>query len=360
MERVRLGVIGCGVIGKAHLRSAAESAELVETVAVADLREDAARAAAETFGVKKTYPSGKALLDDAGVEAVILAMPAFARTELALHAFKKGKHVLTEKPVAMNAGEVQKMIQARGKLVAGCCSPRFRFTKNAKAASDFVATGALGDLRVVRCRAVLAAGKPPQNPPPPWRLKKAMNGGGILLNWGCYDLDYLLGITGWKLKPQTVLAQTWTVPPQLACHAAPDSDAETYYTALIRCGGGTMLSLERGEFMPAQTETAWQIIGVKGSLKLTMTGGKPRSIIHDDTSTETGVVTKTLWEGEEDLPPANHLLVQDFARAIREGRQPETSLEKSLVIQQISDGIYASAEKGCAVTIASHTVGGGQ
>jgi predicted dehydrogenase len=205
---------------------------------------------------------------------------------------------------------------------------------------------------MVRCRAVHAAAKPPQNPPPPWRLRKAMNGGGILLNWGCYDLDYLLGITGWKLRPRMVFAQTWTVPPQFACHAAPGSDAETYYAALIRCEGGTVISLERGEFMPVQTDTAWQIIGTKGSLKLQMTGyGKAQQIIHDDTSTAEGVVTKTLWDGKEDLPPANNLLLQDFAKAIREGRQPMTGLEKALVVQQISDAIYASAERGIAVEI---------
>ena len=351
MERVKLGIIGCGVIGNAHLKSASESPE-IETVAVADLREEVAKAAAEKFGVKKVYAAGDALLEDREIEAVVLAMPAFARTPLALRAFAKGKHVLTEKPVGMNADEVKEMIKARGNLIAGCCSPRFRFTKNADVATKFLASGALGDLRMVRVRAVLAAGKPPKNPPPPWRLRKAMNGGGILLNWGCYDLDYLLGITGWKLKPKIVFAQTWTVPPQFACHAAPGSDAETYYTALIRCEGGTVISLERGEFMPVQTETAWQIIGTKGSLKLTMTGGgRPRQIIHDETSTEDGVVTKTLWEGEEDLPPANNLLLQDFAKAVREHRQPMTDLEKALVIQQISDAIYASAERGVAVEI---------
>ena len=351
MNRVRLGVIGCGVIGNAHLKSASESPE-IETVAVADLREQVAREVAAKFNVKKVYSSGEALLEDPNIEAVILAMPAFVRTGLALRAFANGKHVLTEKPVAMNAGEVKQMIAARGKLTAGCCSPRFRFTRNAEVATNFLATGALGDLRMVRCRAVIAAGAPPKTSPPPWRLKKAMNGGGILLNWGCYDLDYLLGIVGWKLKPVTAFAQTWTVPPQFACHAAPDSDAETYYAALIRCEGGTVISLERGEFMPVQTDTAWQIIGTKGSLKLQMTGwGKLQQIIHDDTSTEAGVVTKTLWDGKEDLPPANNLLLQDFARAVREGRQPETGLEKALVVQQISDAIYASAEKGTAVEI---------
>ncbi|MBM4046695.1 MAG: Gfo/Idh/MocA family oxidoreductase, partial [Planctomycetes bacterium] len=232
MQRIKLGVIGCGVMGVRHVKAAQDSGEF-EVIAVADLREQLAKDAAAKHSVPKVYGNGDALLDDSEVEAVVLAMPAFARTPLALHAFRNGKHVLTEKPVAMNAQEVERMIEARGKLTAGCCSPRFRLTQSAEAATAFVATGALGPLRVVRCRALSAAGKPPQATPPAWRLKKSLNGGGILLNWGCYDLDYLLGITGWTLKPKLVLAQTWTVPPQFESHIAPGSDAETYFTAFI-------------------------------------------------------------------------------------------------------------------------------
>jgi predicted dehydrogenase len=79
-------------------------------------------------------------------------------------------------------------------------------------------------------------------------------------------------------------------------------------------------------------------------------GGAKRAVIHDDTTAEEGVITKTLWEGE-DRVVKNTLLLQDFARAVREGRQPETGLEKALIVQQISDAIYASAEKGAAVEI---------
>ena len=70
----------------------------------------------------------------------------------------------------------------------------------------------MGQLRVVRCRALKGAGALPQSPPPPWRLSRAMNGGGILVNWGCYDLNYLLGITGWAIEPRLALARTWGVP----------------------------------------------------------------------------------------------------------------------------------------------------
>ena len=350
MEPVRLGVIGCGVIGPHHLQAATES-PLIEVVAVADLVEERAREAAQRFGVAKTYTEGAALIEDPDVEAVVLAFPADHRTELALHAFAHGKHVLTEKPVAMNAGEVRQMIAARGDLVAATCSGRFRFPEGAQAAAELVASGALGELRCVYCRELRAAGPPPEKAPPDWRLIKSRNGGGILVNWGCYDLDYLLGICGWSLRPKTVFAQTWTVPPRFESHVAPGSDAEAYYTALVRCEGGTIISLERGEYMPCQPEAAWQIVGTKGSLKLHMTAVTPKVIIHDDTSTEQGVISKVIWEGEEGKTLQHSTPTTDFAAAIREHQPPKTTLEQALVVQQISDAIYASAELGEAVEI---------
>jgi UDP-N-acetyl-2-amino-2-deoxyglucuronate dehydrogenase len=351
VQPVRLGIIGCGVIGKVHLEAAVQSS-LLEVVAVADLDEARACAAAERFGVPRVYTDGQLLLADPDVEAVVLALPACARTSLALRAFERGKHVLTEKPVAMNAAEVRQMIAARGELVAGCCSSRFRFLPAAQAATDFIATGALGPLRLLRCRAVQAASPPPQTLPPAWRLSRALNAGGILANWGCYDLDYLLGLTGWILKPRLVLAQTWTVPPQFQSHLPPGSDAETHAVALIRCEDGAVIALERGEYMAARSDAAWEIIGTAGSLRLNMLPAERKQLVFDEGTATDGVASRVIWEGDEDASLTRRGPVEDFAAAIRTGHPPKTTLEQALVVQQITDAIYAAAEQGKAVEIA--------
>ena len=210
MDPVKYGVIGCGVIGPTHMRPS-RSYDHIELVAVADLIPERAQRAAAEYGVPKVYTQGNDLIDDPEVELVVLAMPTCHRKELALRAFSRGKHVLTEKPVAMSVQQVKDMMAARGDRVVGCCSPRFRLTPSALAAQECVAGGVLGDLRVIRARAIIAAGPEPTNPPPPWRVSKGLNGGGILFNWGCYDLDYLLGLTGWTLRPRTVFGQAWTI-----------------------------------------------------------------------------------------------------------------------------------------------------
>ena len=351
MDPVRIGVIGCGVIGSRHLSIASE-AEHIELVAAADMVESYRDRAAERFNPPKMYTNDVDLLDDDNVEAVVLAFPTQFRTEVALRAFERGKHVLIEKPIAMNVDEVQQLIAARGDLVSGCCSSRNRFNKAARLATELITSGGLGELRTVHCRAKRGCGKQPDSPRPDWRLTKALNGGGILVNWGCYDIDFLLGITGWKLKPKTVFAQTWTVPPVFESHIAPGSDAETHYLALVRCEDGTVITLERGEFMASTSQSDWEIIGSEGALKLNMGDGNPEKVQHSQTTTEDGVTTNPLENSDDTEVPHYSDPQTDFAAAIREGRQPITGLEQSLVVQQITDAIYASAESGDAVEIA--------
>jgi predicted dehydrogenase len=351
MNKVRIGVVGCGVMGTRHVESAI-NVPRAEPVAVADLIESKAHKLADQFEVPAVYASAEALIADANVDAVIVAFPAIGRAAVAVKALEAGKHVLVEKPVAMNADEVRRMIAARGDRVAGSCSLRFRYFEHAKRATEFLATDALGDLRLLRARQLGACGPAPESPRPAWRLTRALNGGGILFNWGCYDIDYLMGLTGWTLKPRTVFAQAWPIPRQFASHVAPGSDAETYYTALVRCDGGTIISLERGEFMPAANDEAWQIIGEKGSLRMCMTPAEGKTLTHDDTSTADGVQSRVLWTGDEDWKgPHSDAPVADLVEAILEGRQTETHLERSLMVQQISDAIIASAATGRCIDI---------
>ena len=351
MKPVKFGIIGCGVIGTVHLKSVHEVAN-VDVVAVADVRAEVVWETARTYQVEAAYTDADELLADSNVEAVVLALPAHVRTELALRALQRGKHVLTEKPVAMNAEEVRRMMAAQGRLTVGCCSARFHFLAATRAATDFVATGSLGELRVVRCRAITPVRPNPEKMPPAWRLSRALNGGGIMSNWGCYDLDYLLGITGWSLHPQTVFGQTWTVPAPLIGQVTPNSDAETHLAALIRCKNGCAITYERGEYVAAPADAAWEIIGDQGSLTLQMTPTQEKELTFHRPSLSEGVASEVIWRGDDRYENVHSGPMIDFATAIREGRAPQTGLERALVVQQITDAVYASAEQGRAIDIA--------
>ncbi len=351
MRSIKLGIIGCGVIGTRALESS-KHIDGIEIVAVADILPDALQRAVANFGIGRGYKSGAELLNkDKEIEAVILSLPTNVRTGLAFKAFKKGKHALLEKPVAMNAKEVERMIKAKGNLIAGCCSSRFSHLESSKVAADFVAKGTLGKIRLIRSRGVSTLGQPPKSTPPAWRLIKALNGGGILMNWGCYDLDYILGILGWKLKPKTVLAMTWNLAEEFPEYAAPGSDAETHCAAIIKCEDNTAITFERGELACARTEGAWDIIGTNGSLHLSMQPADGKKIIYFEGIKGQGAVEKVLWEGNEPWDAVHIEIIRDFADAVRNNRQPKTDMEKALVIQKITDAIYKSAKNGKAVKI---------
>lgn len=350
--RVGLGIVGCGVIGKRHIANGIANPD-ARLAAICDADGATLASAAESAGEATTYTDAGALLADPAVDAVVVALPAGVRQPVALAALGAGKHLLTEKPVGMDAGEVADLIAAQDGLIAGCASSRQRFLQSAAVATRVIADGVLGDIRLVRGRGVAPApAKPAGALPSPWRLRRSANGGGIMANWGCYDLDFLLGITGWTLRPERVFAQTWSIAPELRAYVVPDSDAETHVVALIRCAGGIALALERGEYLPAERDGAWEVIGTRGSLRLSMVP-VPGNAVRLDRLDDSGVLTETVYEGAEGWDVGHAGVLDDFVAAVGAGSEPATTLRHALVVQQLTDAIYASAQSGAAVAIDS-------
>lgn len=140
----------------------------------------------------------------------------------------------------------------------------------------------------------------------------------------------------------------------MADYVAPDSDADAHYTALIRCEGGTVLSMERAEMCTSTGDRAWEIIGSKGTLHMPLlsSANDPGRVVLDRFVRGKGVVSKTLWEGPQKRESPDNVIT-DFVRAIRTGGHTRTTLEHALVMQQITDAIYASAARGSSVAIRS-------
>jgi predicted dehydrogenase len=349
---LNLALIGCGVIAQYHLRALAKM-KTARAAVVCDLRPELAQKAASEFGVPRWSGSADEVLADPGIDGVILALPAFARTALAVKAFQQGKHVLTEKPVAMNAAEVRTMIAAQGNLVGACCSSRYRGFESARVATEFLRRGGLGKIRTITCRAVNQPGPTPKTTPPVWRLRRDLNGGGIFVNWGVYDLDYLLGLLDFKLTPQFALARTWQVPPAFSAYAAPGSDAETHITGLMTFAEGCVLTYERAEASTLPAGSIWVIGGEKASLSVQMLQAKSANLVLTEPDPATGTCTRVLWEGDESESTLHHDgVVFDFVDAILEKCAPRTSLTDALLFMRIADAFYRSADSGQPVAVA--------
>jgi len=352
MNKVRLGVVGCGVIGRMHAAAAAQDPN-IDLVALADLDQTRTRSLAEELDVPSVYKNGRALVDRGDVDAVVLALVTSLRSRIACHALRLGKHVLLEKPPALNVAQIRRYMALQGDRVVGCCSSRLSFLDGARAAREIVARGDLGELRVVRCRGISAIG--PINEgwtPPAWRVSHKLNGGGFLVNWGVYDLDYLMHVTDWQLEPETVLAQAWPIAaPYAAGRVDPASDAENHVIVHIRCRNGAVISLERGEAIAIPDENCWQVTGEHASLRLQMVSSQAEpTVVLDRADPVTGLSSEVILESpgrdvQHEMP------VRDFAAAIREGRQPQTDLRKALRIQHIIDAVYKSVRTGRAVSV---------
>ncbi len=351
-EKLRLGIVGCGVIGHYHAAAVARNRH-AELAAVADVDASKARHLAAQYDVPSVYRSGSTLCGDRAIDAVVLALPTGLRSREAKRALRGGKHVLLEKPPAMNVGQLRSYLKLRGDAVVGCCSSRFTFTDGAEEARARIACGDLGRLRILRCRGIFGVNAvKPGAKPPAWRARHSLNGGGFLVNWGIYDLDYMMHITGWSLEPETVFAQTWPIARELAKgRVHPDSDAENHVFLLVRCKCGAVITLERGEAVSQESDTAWQVTGDRGSLRLQMTTRPgPPTVVLDTADGEAGLRTEVILQdpGEVDV---NAMPVHDFVSAILHERQPRTDLAKALILQKILDATYKSARTGKAVRV---------
>ena len=113
-----------------------------------------------------------------------------------------------------------------------------------------------------------------------------------------------------------------------------------------------ILSMERAEFSAATTDQSWEIIGTDATLHVPMM--PPRDGTHamvlDRFVPGKGVVSETIWEGNG-VDEQEKNVIDDFALAIRTGGRPQTDLERALLMQRITDAVYASAASGKSVAL---------
>src|SRR5262245_16906907 len=112
MKKLRWGLIGCGDISRKRVAPALRELENCEFVAVNRSRAELAESFAREFGARRWHRDWRELIADDEVDAVYIATPVYLHAEQTIAAAKVGKHVLCEKPMAMNVAECDRMIAA--------------------------------------------------------------------------------------------------------------------------------------------------------------------------------------------------------------------------------------------------------
>jgi UDP-N-acetylglucosamine 3-dehydrogenase len=188
---VRVGVIGLGQIAiKAHLPGYSQVAGC-QITAIHSLREQHAKDIAKQFGVPHIYKDCDRMLESKDLDAVSICTPNFTHASIAIKALKEGKHVLVEKPMAMNTVEAKAMIQAAKKHKRVLMvHQNMRFDPAIRTAHMLLAKGVIGDIFAVKS-SLTHKGPQAWSEKANWFFDKKKSGGGALMDLGPHVFDTL-------------------------------------------------------------------------------------------------------------------------------------------------------------------------
>lgn len=189
MSKLRFGLVGAGGIAQAYAQAFNEST-CCDLVAVADVREESAKALAEIVG-GESYTDHTALAE-LSLDAVIVATPPSTHPEIACFFMERGIPVLCEKPLTTNVADAEKMIAAAEKAgVQFTMASKFRYCDDVIKAKGILASGVLGD--VLQFENAFTAKVDMSKR---WNSDESISGGGVLIDNGTHSVDiirYFLG-----------------------------------------------------------------------------------------------------------------------------------------------------------------------
>src|SRR5438105_4344627 len=185
MQKVRWGVLSTADIGTGQVIPAMQQGTYCEIAAIASRSPEKAQAAAAQLGIPKTYGSYEELLADPEVDAIYNPLPNHLHVPWTIRAAEAGKHVLSEKPIALNAREARALIAVRDRTGVKI-SDGFMVRSHPQwlRAQELLRAGEIGDLRLV-CTLFSYNNRDPKN------IRNVLQyGGGGLMDIGCYPIQF--------------------------------------------------------------------------------------------------------------------------------------------------------------------------
>jgi predicted dehydrogenase len=207
---IRFGILGCARICRRGMIEGLRASGAAELVAIASRRAETARDWALEFTIPRHYTSYEGLIDDKSVDAVYIPLANELHAEFTLKAAAAGKHVLCEKPLAINVDEAAEMVDAcRQAGVVLMEAFMWRHHPRVRHACKMIAAGELGELRLVKMDFSFQIDRHD------WRLNPEQ-GGGALFDLGCYGINAArlftrkepAEVSGWALAHSTGVDMT--------------------------------------------------------------------------------------------------------------------------------------------------------
>lgn len=260
MNRLKIGVIGCGSIARLrHLPEYAANKD-VEIIAVCDIVEDRVKEIAEMYNAK-AYTNYEELLADGSIDAISVCLPNYLHAPVSIAASNAGKHVLCEKPMATSREEAHQMIEAASannkKLMIG---HNQRFVPSHEKARQLIASGELGKVYSFRT----AFGHPgPEgwsiDGRASWFFKKEEAFIGAMGDLGVHKTDLMRYLLGEEFVEVAGFVET---------NAKEDTDIDDNAVCILKSESGIIGTLAASWAYTAQSDNSTIIYGEKAILRL--------------------------------------------------------------------------------------------
>ncbi len=345
-KTLRVGIIGAGGIARgAHLPNYLKCGDKVKIVAVADVVQETANKLAEDFDIPHVFMSYEEMFENVEIDAVSICVPNKFHYNATITALRAGCHVLCEKPPAMSVNEAEEMrkeAEKAGKILT--YGFHFRHAPQVEALKRFVEAGELGDIYATRVTAMRRRGIPG------WGVftNKELQGGGPLIDIGVHMLDTALYLMGYP-EVDTVFGVTYQkLGTKQGVGLMGQWDYENFSVedmarGMITFKNGSSLILESA--FAANVEKADEmnvsLMGDRGGAELF-----PLTLFQEKHGTLVDITPVHLPK-----KGFHELELERFVNACLDGTQPISTPEQGVIIQQIINGLYESAEKGEAVKV---------
>ena len=351
---LRIGVLGTG--WGTRISVPALRAEGWEVAGLWSRNAERAKKQASELEIPFATNDAAALVNRPDIDAVTIVTPTPTHHDICLEALAAGKHVLAEKPMAMNAGDAEEMAAAAESAgVTAMINFEFRFTPQRLHLQRLLAEGRVGRLRhgVVELYYAPPLAERELN----WRSRAVM-GGGTLNEHGSHYIDAL---HQWGMAIRSVSARTETfVPERLASTSGTpeEADADDFFTATFVLENGGVVVL-------TQSWAAGFGLGMRATL-----AGSDGMLVTTcrETMMFDGEVCAASNGGNDleplPLPPdiapfddpdwrvgSSRRLLREFLRGIREGCSPAPNFADGLCCQRVIDAIRESARSGSTVAL---------
>ena len=367
-KKFRVGIVGCGWIAEAHLKSYLKQPD-VEIVAGADLIPGKAKAFFERYGVegvKTDYASHKEMIDDKSLALDAVSVCTYNRqhAEPTIYALNAGINVLLEKPFTVTTEEAVEVCRAEkksGKILSIGFQPRL--DANMIMVKDIVQSGVLGQIYYIQTGGGRRRGIP--TPFGTTFIEDATAGLGALADIGCYSLDMVLNAIGYP-KPLTVSGYKSDFfgkdpnysgyPASKRAEYAEKFGVDDFAAGFIRLEGGIVVSFRIAWAMNLDTSGDTIIYGTKGSLRIPSTEcwngtiGGDLTIYHEVAGKQVETKIPQIIP-KKDAPSNFDKKIRTFVDACKNGTAAPVPSSQILYNQAILDGIAKSSDLGREIEI---------